>query len=475
MKRNKSPYILIISMISMLIIFTGFMLSDEKVLKIPKFSRAPKIDGVLDNPLWEKEALKIENFVQFQPKEGAIPSEKTIAYLGYDEKNFYCAVKCFDSEPKKIRASLTNRDSAFNDDWILIFLDTFNEKRRAFEFFVNPIGIQGDGIRTEEGGNESDSQTWDTVFYTDGKLNEEGYVVEIALPFKSIRFPNLQKKVWGIFIIRNIPRKGELITFPIIKRGMGGVLTQEAQIMIEGYVERGKNLEVMPIFTSLKNEGERIDPEAGVNLKYGLSSDLTFDFTFNPDFSHIEADAPQIDINQRFALYYPEKRPFFLEGTEIFQYGSQWDPQGINIIYTRRIIDPRWGGKFTGKVGRFTLGYISALDQNPTESLWEISNGGKNLSEDALFNIFRMKTDVFKESYVGFAFTDKEIDGSFNRVGSIDGKFKFSKNFYFSFQAVGAKTKYQDEETGWAPAFYSEFFYTSKHWGSGIEYQSIHP
>lgn len=437
-------------------------------LRIPKISNPPKIDGIFqENPEWS-EALKIEDFVQFTPKEKGSPSEKTIFYIGYDRENLYMAFKCFDSEPGKIRATLTQRDQIFSDDWVIIFLDTFNEKRRAFALFVNPIGIQMDGIRTEEGGNENIDPSWDAVFYSRGRITNEGYEVEISIPFKSIRFPNKKEHCWGLFVGRNIPRKSELISFPAISRDIPSLLTQAAEILIEGEIERGRNIEIMPVFTSIKREGEKIDPEAGVNFKYGLSSNMILDFTFNPDFSHMEADAPQIDVNQRYALYWPEKRPFFLEGYEIFNHPS------IDIVYTRRIIDPRLGGKITGKAGRFSIGYMTALDSKPTESLWEIKDamGGE---EKALFNIFRVKMDLYNESYLGLTFTDKEIDGSFNRVFGVDGQLKFKKNFYLVYQASLSKTLLGDEKSDYKPAYYLNTFYNSRYISAGLFYQAIHP
>ena len=453
-----------------LFVFLGFtQSSSEEVLNIPKLSHAPKIDGVLENSIWEKEALKIENFLQFTPKERGTPTEKTVAYIGYDHKNLYFAFRCYDSEPQKIRSTVTHRDNIMDDDWIAIFLDTFNEKRRAFSFIINPIGIQMDLIRTEEGGSDNMDPSWDTFFYSDGKIDEQGYTVEMAIPFKSFRFPDKENKIWGLVLARTITRKGEIMIWPPISKGVAGLLTQGAEIMIQGEVEKGKNFELMPIFTSLKTEGEKVDIQPGVNFKWGISSDLTMDLTLNPDFSHIEADAPQIDINQRFALYYPEKRPFFLEGMEIFRF-----PQ-IRMVYTRRIVDPLVGAKLTGKVGRFTYGLLSAYDTSPTESLWEVSNGEGSRYDNALFNIFRMKVDVFKESYVGFCLADKEIDGSYNRVVGVDGQFKFKKKIFFSFQAIGSKTRFDEEETGIVPALYADFFYYTKHWFGGLYWMSMHP
>lgn len=443
--------------------------STEEPFQIPKFSHPPKIDGILENPFWEQEAMKIENFLQLTPKEKGTPSEKTIAYVGYDKKNLYLAFRCFEKNPKKIRATITNRDNIIDDDWICVFLDTFNERRRAYWFIINPLGVQMDIIRMEEGGNENSDESWDTVFYSDGKIDEQGYTVEMAIPFKSIRFPDKEEKVWGFMLARNIARNGEILTWPGISRSIPGLLSQEEEIRVLGEVEKGKNFELMPIFTSLQNRGDKVDVQPGVNFKWGISSDLTMDLTLNPDFSHIEADAPQIDVNQRFALYYPERRPFFLEGMEIFNF-----PQ-IEIFYTRRINDPIGGAKLTGKVGRFTYGFLSAYDTSPTESLWEVSNGGASADDNALFNILRVKTDVLKESYVGFCLTDKEINGSFNRVFGLDGQFKLGNNWFFSFQAVGSQTKFDEEKTELVPAMYADFSYFSKIWSAGVYWMSLHP
>ncbi len=465
-------------MVSISLTFLVFLLlptilisSPEEKIDIPKLTESPKIDGVLDNPIWEEQALKIQDFTQFAPKEKGAPTQKTVAFVGYDHKNLYFAFRCWDSESKKIRASITNRDNIIDDDWVAVFLDTFDEKRRAFSFILNPLGIQLDAIRTEEGGNERMDASWDAVFYSDGTIDDEGYTVEIAIPFKSIRFPDEEEKVWNVFLGRSIARSGEIISWPSLSRDIPGLICQSQPMVIKENVEKGKNFEIMPILTSLKTKEKRIDAQPGVNFKWGISSDLTLDLTVNPDFSHIEADAPQIDINQRYALYYSEKRPFFLEGMEIFQFPDD----GLDIVYTRRIIDPIGGAKLTGKVGRFTYGLLSALDTSPTESLWDISNGAEARDHNALFNIFRIKADVFKESYIGLCLTDKEISGTYNRVVGLDGQLKFNKKWFFTFQASGAKTKHEERETDIVPALYAQLTYFSKYVGAGAWWKSIHP
>jgi len=441
----------------------------KELIEIPKLSEVPLIDGILDDSTWMDKALKIEGFLQMSPKEKGEPSERTVAYIGYDEDNLYMAFRCYDSQPSRIRASVTNRDQSFEDDWVMIMLDTYNEKQRAFGFMINPLGVQIDFLRLESGGEGGMDTSWDMVFKSEGKIDGQGYVVEMAFPFKSLRFPDKKEQVWGVVIGRSIPRRGELITWPELSRDIPGLLTQAAEIRLSDEVKKGKNIEVMPIFTSLKTKDSNVDPEVGMNFKWGISSNLTLDMTANPDYSHIEADAPQLEANQRFALYYPEKRPFFLEGTEIFRFPE------MQLVYTRRIIDPVVGGKLTGKVGRFTYGLLTAYDENPTENLWEVSDGEEVRNDNALFNIFRLKADVFNESYLGFCLTDKKINGSFNRVAGVDGRFKFKKRFFFSFQAVASKTKYRGNETAVAPALFSELNYIAKYWGGGLYWESRHP
>jgi hypothetical protein len=466
MTRHCLIFILLAGMVAL----TSFSAQAGVEPSIPRLSRPPQIDGILDNPFWEDEALKIEDFLQFTPVEKGEPTFKTEAYIGYDRKNLYIAFRCYDSQPGKIRASITNRDNIFEDDWVLLFLDTFNEKRRAFTFMINPRGIPLDGMRIEEGGNEDIDDSWDAVFQSEGKIDDQGYTVEMAIPFKSIRFPDVEDKIWGVTLARTIARSGEIVIWPGMSRDIPGLLTQAREMKIHGQVEKGRNFELMPFATSLKTKSSDVDFQPGLNFKWGISSDLTLDMTVNPDYSQVEADAPQIDINRRFALYYPEKRPFFLEGMEIFRFPE------LQIVYTRRIIDPITGAKLSGKVGRFTYGLLSAYDMNPTESLWEVSEGGVGGDTNALFNIFRMKADVFKESYIGLAFTDKELrGGSYNRLAGLDGQFKVGDHLFFNFQANASQTNYGERKKDFAPALYGNIGYYLKYWGAGMYGTAIHP
>lgn len=454
--------------------------ASKEPLEVPRLTHAPKIDGTLDNPIWETEALKIEDFVQLAPKENGVPTEKTVAYIGYDEKNLYFAFRCFDSQAPKMRCSITKRDNCLEDDWIMVFLDTFNEKRRAFTFAVNPAGVQMDFIRVEEGGNDNMDSSWDTVFYSEGKADAEGYTVEMAIPFKSLRFPNQDLKTWNIVLARNLPRTGEVILFPQFSRDVPGLMSNGRPFLIRGAVERSRNIEVMPFVTSLKRNGpalaagdERLKVEPGANFKLGLASNTTLDATVNPDFSQIEADEPQIDYNLRYALRYNEKRPFFLEGMEIFS-----SPQ-IETVYTRQITDPIFGAKMSGKSGRFSYGMLSAYDMHPIESLWDISTGGgagAASGTKAFSNIFRTKADVGQGSYVGFTLTDKELGtGNWSRMAGVDGQLRYKNRVFFSFQALGSKASAEGDRTALSPALYGDLYYTTRHWTLGGYYMALHP
>lgn len=462
---------------------------DYLVQAVP-FPHPPKIDGLLENPLWDQGKI-IEQFTQYEPQEGASPSEKTQAFIGFDQNNLYIAFRCFDSNPKSIRACLTPRDRAMGDDSVTVYLDTFNDRKKAFVFQVNPCGIQNDGVYTEgtrrgrgRGGGgggmmgfERFDRSWDTFFQAQAQLDEQGYTVEMAIPFKSLRFPNIGNKKWGIILQRSIRRKNEELYWPPYSRSVNGFLVQAGLLEIPGSLRSGSNIELMPVVTGLKTDEEKFSPQPGLNFKWGIASDLTADVTLNPDFSQIEADMPQIDVNQRYALYYPEKRPFFLEGKDIFD-------TPLEIFYARRIIDPLWGFKLSGKIGGAALGFLSALDTNPVAIT--IPNADlesiEGTSARSLVHVFRWRQDLFPESHVGIIFTDKEVGPSlsqifsdYNRVAGIDGHFKFLDYNRFSFQILGAKTRVQGHETEVVPAFSLNLSRMTRHFNFSVDYYHLPP
>ena len=484
MKKIASPLLVILLVLCTTIPSLPKEENNPHHIKILEFSKPPEIDGKLENPLWEKGAI-LDEFTQYEPQEGGKPSEKTVAYIGYDQENLYIAVRCFDSDPKAIRSCLAQRDKIYTDDGITIYLDTFNDKKRAFAFHVNPCGVQTDGIHTENrrrgrgrggggGGLFGFDRSWDTFFLSDAQIDDQGYTVEMSIPFKSLRFPNSQPQIWGVQVKREIRRKNEEIYWAPRSRDINGFLVQAGTMEIDGKIEKGKNLEVMPVFTGLKQDLDKLDPEYGMNFKYGITSDMTSDLTFNPDFSQVEADMPQIDVNQRYALYYSEKRPFFLEGKDFFD-------APFELVYTRKIVNPQWGTKITGKIGKTTLGFLSAYDESPTEI--DIPGNSEDTELEytkAIINIFRLKRDLHQESYVGFIFTDKEagyaqssLFKDYNRVVGIDGHFKFQNYYRFSFQILGSQSKVENDKTGFVPATSFNFSRNSRHLRASIDYNSV--
>lgn len=467
---------------------------NEKIpIKVVRFERAPEIDGVLDNPIWSK-AVPLESFTQFEPQEGRAPSEKTIAYIGYDDKNLYIAIKCFDANPKALRTNLTQRDRVMGDDIVRIYFDTYDDKKQAFVFQVNPSGIQTDGIFSESMGGRGRGgggggggmgffdridRNWDAYFKAAAKIDEDGYTIEMAIPFKSLRFPDTQTQKWGFQIQRNIPRKNEEIYLFPRSRSVNGFLIQFGQLEIEGPIAKGKNLEIMPVLTGLDRKTpdlhQKFKPEGSLNLKYGITSNMVVDATVNPDFSQIESDMPQIDVNQRYALYYPEKRPFFLEGRDYLN-------TPIELLYTRKLIDPAWGLKLSGKAGKTAIGFLSVWDSTPSGI--DIPGGGSTGGTESrsFFNALRIRQDIYSESYIGFILTDKEmglngtpVTSDYNRVGGVDGSFKFLRFNRFSFQVVGSQSRVGEVRTEMAPAMTFNLNHNSRHLQISVDWSSIHP
>lgn len=450
-------------------------------LKIAAFAAAPKIDGILEPEIWEN-ATRTESFTQYLPVEGAAPSERTVGYLGCDGENLYLAFRCFDSDPRAVRARLTPRDQSRGDDGVRVFIDTFNDKKNAFVFEVNPRGIQSDGVFTEvrrmgHGGFDMYDRNWDAFFLADARIDDRGYSIEMAIPFKSLRYPASPAQTWGFQVQRTIRRKNEEIFWRPRTRDVNGFLVQAGAIAFEKPTGTGKNLEIMPVITASKVDAGKIEPQAGINLKYGITSDMTADMALNPDFSQVEADIPQVAVNQRYPLYYPEKRPFFLEGKELFN-----TPFELN--YTRQIVDPTWGVKLTGTAGKTTIGFLSAMDENaPVLDIPGVADGVfKETGNRSWVNVFRVRRELFAESYVGILLSDKEIGRSasglfdnYSRVAGVDGSFKFAGTNRFSFQFVGSKNKAGAETTAVVPAAVVSLAHQSRHVSASLEWTYLPP
>jgi Domain of unknown function (DUF5916)/Carbohydrate family 9 binding domain-like len=413
-------------------------------IQIPRISSAPRLDEFLNMeapPRWKGKLAKVDKLTQRIPTDGAPATQKTEIYLGYDDKNLYVIFVCFDTEPRKVRAHLSRRDDVFDDDTVEIMLDTFHDHRRAYAFNTNPLGVQADALWTE--GADFDI-SFDTVWNSAGKLTDRGFVVWIAIPFRSLRFASNDPQTWGILLNREIPRNSEDTFWPPYSSRIQGRLNQEGTATGIEKISPGRNLQLIPygLYRSFK-ELDLTDPnhptysqrtafgQMGLDAKVVLKDKFVLDMTANPDFSQIESDQPQVTVNQRFEVFFPEKRPFFLENSNYFQ-------TPIQLLFTRRIVDPKWGVRLTGKDGPWAVAALVADTASPSERV--TPPGNPIFNQHALFAIGRVSRDIGTQSSIGVMYADKEVNGFFNRVGSVDGRFTLNSHWVASAQAAYSAT-----------------------------------
>ncbi|MBN2413279.1 carbohydrate binding family 9 domain-containing protein [candidate division KSB1 bacterium] len=414
--------------------------------RVPKVNANAKIDAVLDEPFWN-EALVVHANIEVRPGENIPAPVKTEALIVYNDNHIYAGFRCYDPEPEKIRAHFTDRDDIWSDDWILILFDTFNDSRRTYDFCCNPFGIQADMIESTSGGGGS----WDAIWESHGRITEEGYVVEMAIPFSSLGFQrSAADQIWGFDVVRSYPRnvRHHIGAFPRDRNNNCYMCQAEKFIGFAG-AKPGKDIEFDPtlsalsssereddIHTPMVRKEQNLDP--GITARWGFTPNLTLGTTINPDFSQVEADVQQLDINRQFAIYYPEKRPFFLEGADYFQ-------TRITAVYTRTLADPRMGIKISGKEGPHTIGFFSVQDEI-TNLLFPGSEGYDNesLAKRNTGTVLRYKRDIGKSSNLGLLITDREGNQYYNRLGGVDGILKFTQKDQISFQALKSSTKYPE-------------------------------
>jgi len=420
-------------------------------VKVPLFGTAPVIDGKLDDEVW-KSAAVFKDFYQWRPSDTAAASARTEVFAGYDSRFIYFAFHAYD-DPAKVRASVAKRDSIFDDDSIGLILDTFNDKRRAYELFFNPLGVQQDGFLTE-GGNDDFSV--DIVMESKGSLTDDGYVVEVAIPFKSLRYEAGKGKLWGVHILRQIKHvNGEQDSWMPISRDQSGLLSQAGHITgLEG-ISTERTLELIPSLT-LSETGKRKAPvtaaqianggrfvnepikfDPGLTGKYSITPTVTLDFALNPDFAQVESDQLVVTANQRFPIFFEEKRPFFLEGIDIFR-------TQIAAVHTRAIIDPDYAAKLTGKVRRNTFGLLLASDNGPGNFTEEerVTANPRFVDKNASVGILRLKRDIGKaDSFIGFLGTYNRFVDRYNALGGFDGRFRVDKQTVFSWQVLATSSR----------------------------------
>jgi hypothetical protein len=430
-------------------------------ISISKTSQAITIDGRPDEEAWLRAAV-FKDFYQTGPGDNIAPSKPTEVLMMYDEKNLYVAFKCWD-EKDKVRATVAKRDNVFGEDNVRMWLDTYNDQRRAYVVGFNPLGIQQDGIFTEGRGADF---TVDIVMESKGVIEDWGWSVEVKIPFKSLRYTAGKGKLWGFNAARNIDRfNDEFDQWLPDDRNVSGFLIKHGKITGLDGIKYERTLEVVPSIT-ISQTSERVEAkeipagrfvdhpikqDIGVTLKYTLSPNVTLDAAINPDFAEIEADAPVVAANQRFPIFFEEKRPFFLEGKEIFD-------APLQPFYSRTIVDPDVAAKLTGKMGKTSFGILAATDNAPgnytedertkmricqAQKLVDSNHQCQDaaiaefVDKNALFGVLRVKRDIGKENNVGFFGTARVFPKNRNFVSGFDGTFKLNPQTVMTFQTLG--------------------------------------
>jgi hypothetical protein len=499
---------------------TSVIIPPEKArpIKIPKIETPPTIDGKPDEEIW-KQAAVFKDFYQTSPGDNTEASKPTEVMVMYDEKNFYIAFKCWD-EKDKIRATIAKRDEIFGEDNVRMWLDTYNDQRRAYVIGFNPLGIQQDGIYTE--GQGADFSV-DIVMESKGVIEDWGWSVEVKIPFKSLRYTAGKGKMWGFNAARNIDRfNDEFDQWLPDDRNISGFLVKHGKIMGLDEIKTERTLEIVPSVTlsetgnrkrTIPNSGfspigaydpvlnpngirdpgkftnDPLKQDIGVNIKYTITPNVTLDAAINPDYAEIEADAPVVTANQRFPIFFEEKRPFFLEGKEIFQ-------SPLQPFYSRTIVDPDFAAKLTGKIGKTSFGFLGASDNAPGNYSDEDRTGlaickeqqltnptkvcplEEFLDKNAFFSVLRVKRDFGKNNNIGFFSTARVFPQNRNFTGGFDGTFKLDDKTVMTFQALGTHSRkyfydsFKDQneyKTGNGVGYYWSLDYTTDRFGYFLE------
>ncbi|MBL8207343.1 MAG: carbohydrate binding family 9 domain-containing protein [Blastocatellia bacterium] len=439
-------------------------------ITLGKLTAPPKIDGVMNESEWSG-ASKAELNFQIEPGENITASEKTEVWLAADHATLYIAFHAYDSDPSAIRARVSKRDDINDDDLVVLLIDTFNDRQRAYRFTFNPFGIQQDGVFTEQTVDES----WDAQYESKGQLAKDGFIVEAAIPFQSIRFRAGKDAKWGLHLRRVIARKAERTSWQPVRREVNSLLLQMGELSGLADVYTGRTLDIIPtLIGSVTSEREAIPitpqrPEGvrnntvnkldpGLTAIYSMTPTLTLAATINPDFSQVEADVPQINTNQRFALFYPERRPFFLEGIDVFE---PTFTKGFKLLNTRTIVDPDWGLKLTGKLERNAIGVLIASDRAPG---LQVPANDPNFGQNALVTVARWQRSFGQDSAVGGFFSDRRFGNASNTVLAGETRVRVSKAANVGFQLVRTRTTDQHSNTQSDWAANTRFTNYGRHW-----------
>ncbi len=450
---------------------------------VSRAEEPPRIDGDLNDEVWQNDPLVLGDWVSYNPLYGEKLAQRTEVRVAYDDRNLYFAFHCFDNEPDKIRTTISRRDSVFNDDWVGLSLDSTGNGQNSYHLMVNPSGIQMDAVNTPSGGERWEADlVWDSA----GKITKDGYVVEIKLPLQTIRFQGGHESTMGILFWRRISRSGVSSAWPDIPPGQW-VFNRHAHLVFSD-LKQPKLFELLPSITYGVNQ-TRATPQmwnkaegktdVGLSAKYGITSSITLDATVNPDFSQVESDAFQVVVNQRFPIFYSEKRPFFMEGMGLFNLaGTGGDGNMRTAVHTRRIVNPIWGSKLTGNAGKVTFGVLNASDESPED----IGNRGDAiLGQNKFFTIGRATYGFGESNYIGGMITDTEHAGRHNRVAAGDFDFRFRKHQEFSATFMDSQTGLDGQNSTHGVGAQATYSYSTRrltsltqveHYGRGFQMDS---
>lgn len=444
----------------------GFLPNSRLTLELNNTQSGIQIDGIIEEA-W-KEARAFNHFTEYAPSENRAPLANTEGYVTHDRDYLYVAFQCYDPDISKLRATLTDRDHLYDDDWVCLSIDPHGNHQSAYQFYANARGVQGDRLWQINMLGEDNS--YDVVWDCEAQIYDEYWVVEMRIPFENLRFPEGEKQEWSVHFTRNFPRDNPYrFSWMPISQNNNSFMGQAGGLNFELPKRERKQriFEVLPYTvatqTGVLNEDatsgqykkwqhEKTQTRAGFGVKYGLSSNLTSEFTFNPDFSQIESDAGQITVNNPFALFYAERRPFFQEGNEIYRI-DQASPgiavdQFVNLFYSRSINDPLVAGKITGKAGKVAVGYTSALDKaTPFIIPFEGQSAVVASERRSVSNIVRAKMDVGEGSTLGFFTSNRTLQsGGGNTVGAVDATFRLTEKLMLTTIAGITRTVEPEDE-----------------------------
>lgn len=426
----------------------GHLGGQSAEVRIPRLDKAPRLEDFLTmtpSAEWAGKLAKVEGFIQRDPDDGQQATEATEVYLGYDAASLFAIFVAHDGQPQKIRGRLERRESGGGDeDAVGVYLDTFHDQRRAYEFACNPVGVQADDIRSED--SDSWDSSFDTVWDSQGKVTAGGYIVWMRIPFRSLRFEQTASQTWGILVWRYMSRRAEGSFWPAVSRNSRGYLGQESTAKGIENISPGRNLQLIPYarfrsFHAIDDrnpavpvyEDRSAEVRAGGDAKIVIKDSLVLDLTARPDFSQVESDEPQTTVNRRFESFFPEKRPFFTENGSYFEAPMAGLEGNARLLFTRRIADPDFGARLTGRRGPYSVGALFADDKSPGETA---APADPAAGARAYFDVVRVSRGLGGQSSLGTMFTERRFLGSYNRVLDIDSILRLDKNWALT--ALGA-------------------------------------